>query len=68
MKETILKVNGMSCAHCAKSITKTVSALPGMDGVTVNLNTGTVTIKHDPSQCALDQIREKIEAQGFDVI
>jgi copper chaperone len=68
METTILKVNGMSCDHCVKSITKAVSALPGIGGVMVDLKAKTVSVEHDPNQSPLDKIKAEIEDQGYDVI
>jgi len=68
MKTTVLKVNGMSCEHCVKSITKAVSALPGIGSVKVDLNAMTVSVEHDPDQSPLDKIKTEIEDQGYDVI
>lgn len=68
METTILKVNGMSCEHCVKSITKAVSALPGIGSVKVDLTAGTVSVEHDPEQSPLDKIKAEIEDQGYDVI
>ena len=29
MEKTILNVNGMSCEHCVRAVTKAVGAVPG---------------------------------------
>ena len=68
METTVLKVNGMSCDHCVKSITKAVSALPGISGVMVDLKGKTVSVEHDPDQSPVDKIKAEIEDQGYDVI
>lgn len=68
METTVLKVNGMSCEHCVKSITKAVSALPGVGSVKIDLNAKTVSVEHNPDQSPLDKIKAEIEDQGYDVI
>lgn len=68
MEKTVIKVEGMSCDHCVKAITNAVSALPGIGGVAVDLQAGTVTVEHDPTHSPLDKIRAEIEDQGYDVI
>ncbi len=65
---TILKVDGMSCEHCVKAVTKAVGALPGVTGVAVDLQAKTVTVDHDSGKATLEQIRVEIEDQGYDVI
>lgn len=67
MMKSILHVDGMSCEHCVRAITKAVGALSGVSNVTVALKEKTVTVEHDEA-LALDQIRHEIEEQGYDVI
>ena len=68
MEKSTIKVDGMSCEHCEMAVKKAVSALPGVTGVTVDLEAGTVTIQHDPSLAALDRIKSEIEDQGYDIV
>ena len=67
MLESILNVDGMMCEHCVKAITKAVGALPGVNGVTVDLQAKTVTVAHDPLIAPVDKIKAEIEEQGYDV-
>ena len=68
MEKTVLRVDGMSCEHCVKAITKAVGALSGVANVSVNLNAKTVTVEHDPAQSPLEKIKLEIEDQGYDVV
>jgi len=68
MEKSIIKVEGMSCEHCVKSVTKAVSALPGIREVVVNLSVGTVTVEHDSVLSPLEKIMFEIEDLGYDVI
>jgi copper chaperone len=68
MEKTILSVEGMSCEHCVKAVTKAVGALAGVEDVAVDLNAKTVTVKYDPGKSPLDKIKFEIEDQGYDVI
>ncbi|MFC4069278.1 heavy-metal-associated domain-containing protein [Actinoplanes subglobosus] len=43
MQTTTYPVTGMTCGHCADSVTAEVSAIPGVSDVTVDLTAGTVT-------------------------
>ena len=65
--KTILKVSGMSCEHCVKAITGAVGALPGVTCVDVDLDTGIVTVEHDPSLASVDNIKKEIIEQGYDI-
>ena len=68
MEKTVLRVDGMSCEHCVKSIKNAVGALSGVANVSVDLSAKTVTVEHDPAQSPLDKIKFEIEDQGYDVI
>ncbi|TCL70923.1 copper chaperone [Hydrogenispora ethanolica] len=64
---TTLKVEGMSCQHCVKSVKQAVGALAGVSGVEVDLAAGQVTVNYDGDRVQLTAIREAIEEQGYDV-
>lgn len=44
MSTTTYTVVGMTCAHCVQAVTTEVSALPGIDGVSVDLASGALTV------------------------
>lgn len=66
-KET-LTVEGMSCGHCVSSVEGSVGELKGISLVKVNLDAGKVDVEFDPALVSLDQIKEAIDEQGFDVV
>jgi copper chaperone len=68
MEKTIIKMDGMSCEHCVKAVSKAVGALPGVGGVEVDLKGKTVTVDHDPAAAPLEKIKSQIEDQGYDVV
>ena len=38
---TTFQVTGMTCGHCQRAVTEEISGIPGIQGVTVDLATGT---------------------------
>lgn len=52
---------------CKCSRKKSVGALTGVDQVKVNLAEGLVDIAFDEAKVSLDQIKETIDDQGYDV-
>jgi copper chaperone CopZ len=40
-------VTGMTCGHCVASVSEEVQEVPGVDGVDVVLETGTLTVTSD---------------------
>jgi len=65
MKE-VLKVEGMSCGHCVKSIESSVGELQGVSAVSVDLANKEVTVEFD-NDTTIAQIKETIEDQGYDL-
>ncbi|EWC62575.1 Copper chaperone [Actinokineospora spheciospongiae] len=43
-QQTVYTVTGMTCGHCASSVTEELSELPGVTDVAVDLPTGAVTV------------------------
>lgn len=66
MKET-LKVQGMSCAGCVRSVEEGVGQLEGVTQVNVKLDEAQVEVSFNKSQVSLDQIKETIEERGYEV-
>ncbi|MBF7095571.1 copper ion binding protein [Alkalibacter mobilis] len=67
MNKTVIKVEGMSCSHCVNSVETAVGAIDGVSGVAVDLEGKTVTVDHD-SSVTLDNLKDAIEGQGYDVV
>ena len=68
MKKVVLKVDGMSCGHCVKAITKALEILSGIHTVEVDLKAKTVTVEHDPALAAIEKIKGEIENLGYEII
>lgn len=66
MKET-LNVQGMSCGHCVKAVEENVGELAGVSAVKANLDQNEVSVEFDNGEVTLEQIKEVIEDQGYDV-
>lgn len=67
MKE-ILKVEGMSCGHCVKAVEGNVGELAGVSAVKASLDNNEVSVEFDHEKTTLDQIKEVIEDQGYDIV
>ena len=64
MDTAVYVVPGMSCSHCEAAVVEEISALPGVEGVAVDLATKRVEV----SGTALDDaaIRAAIEEAGYE--
>ena len=67
MEKVILNVEGMSCGHCVKSVEGSVGALNGVNSVKVDLSSASVEVEFNSQVVTLDQIKETIDDQGYDV-
>jgi len=65
MTHVTLQVNGMSCQHCVNSIEKALKEI-GAKG-NVDLKSNSVAVEYEESKLTLDQVKETIEEQGYDV-
>jgi copper chaperone CopZ len=64
---TALTVSGMSCGRCVTAVRNVVSALDGVINVSVVLNSGLVTVEHNPG-LSVTEIREAITTEGFSIV
>lgn len=67
MQTITLDVKGMTCGHCKAAVNGALSDLDGVQKVDVNLETGKVNVEFDSSKVSLEQMKEAVEDQGYDV-
>lgn len=65
MNNKTLQVKGMSCQHCVNSIEGALKEI-GASG-DVDLKNNTVSVTFDDNKLTIEQIKEAIEEQGYDV-
>ena len=56
-------VVGMTCDHCARSVSAEVGALPGVTDVNVDLASGRVTVTSEGLD--IDHVRGAVEEAGY---
>lgn len=66
MDEVTIKVDGMSCGGCVRNVTGVLKGLAGVADAEVSLDAAQATIRFDPAQVNVAQLREAVEAAGFD--
>jgi copper chaperone CopZ len=66
MTETSYIVTGMTCEHCAKSVTEEVGKIDGVESVAVDLPTGAVTVL-SASVLSEDAVRAAVDEAGYQV-
>ena len=65
MEKIEFKVEGMHCDGCVKSVTRTLTAIPGVDSVDVSLAEGKANVGFDPARAGLADFKLAVERAGF---
>ncbi len=66
MTETTYTVTGMSCDHCARSVTEEISEIDGVSDVAVDLTAGSVSVTSAEPLRDTD-VRAAVEEAGYDL-
>ena len=66
MERTVVKVDGMTCAGCVRSVTNVLQALPGVETAVVSLEQGQATVSFDAEQISVESLRRAIEDAGYE--
>ena len=66
METTTIRVDGMSCGGCVKSVTGVLTALDGVAKAEVSLEQKQAVIEFDAARVTRDQLKAAIEDAGFD--
>ncbi|MCW8134005.1 MAG: metal-transporting ATPase, partial [Planctomycetota bacterium] len=61
-----IQVEGMSCEHCVKMVTKTLKGVPGVADAEVQLKPGQAKVTFDASKTNAQKLAEAITAAGYD--
>ena len=65
---TTLNVNGMSCIHCEKAVTKALKAVKGVKKINVDLAAKTVSVDFNEKKTDLAAISQAIADAGYEVV
>ncbi|MBA4180548.1 MAG: hypothetical protein C0506_08180 [Anaerolinea sp.] len=65
MPQTIeLKISGMTCDHCVRSVTNAVQDVPGVSEAKVSLDTNSAVVKGEAVD--IQKILDAIEEEGYE--
>ncbi|RPI14676.1 MAG: copper chaperone [Ignavibacteriae bacterium] len=65
MKKETIKVTGMSCGHCVKSVEKVLAELP-LESSKVEINS--IDVEFDEQKVSREKIVEAIEEAGYELV
>ncbi len=60
-----IALSGMSCANCAATVEKTISALPGIAAASVNFAAEVLVVDHDDAEGRVGEILDALESAGY---
>lgn len=63
-----ITVNGMMCSHCESRVNKAVGELSGVTFVGADHDNNLVEVTFDGNKVTLDEIKNAIRAQGYEVL
>ncbi|MGE5628220.1 MAG: heavy metal translocating P-type ATPase [Solirubrobacterales bacterium] len=65
MVNKTLKIQGMTCAACAKAVERAAKKLPGVTDANVNFATEKLNISYDETKVEISNIQEAISKAGY---
>ncbi len=67
MMEKEIKVQGMTCEHCVRTVKNAISSIEGVSKVEVSLSDGRVKIWMD-REVPIEDIKKAVEEWGYKVV
>jgi len=64
-KSVTVRIGGMTCASCVRTIETVLSELSGVEDVSVNLATESAIVVYNPRFVTLEDIKEAVESVGY---
>jgi copper chaperone len=65
METANIRIEGMTCEGCVKSVTRTLQAVPGVQSVDVLLEEGKARVTFDPGKTKLAELKRAVERAGY---
>jgi len=64
MAQTALRIDGMTCGGCVRSVQTVLAAVPGVTEVEVDLESGRATVQR-PAEVPVQTLVDAVEDAGF---
>ncbi|MCU0535831.1 MAG: heavy metal translocating P-type ATPase [Hydrococcus sp. Prado102] len=68
MENANLKLRGMSCASCARSIENVIRSVPGVSACSVNFGAELATVTYNASKTDIAAIQKAVDAAGYSAV
>lgn len=67
MINDVIKVDGMSCDHCRNAIESALAKINDVRTAEVDLDKNEVRVDYDDNKVSMQEMKDAIEDQGYDV-
>lgn len=64
-EQAVIKIGGMTCAMCVKTIENAIGALDGVTKVTVNLGAEKAYVTYNPRMTSVADMKKAVEGAGY---
>lgn len=68
MSKTTLKVQGMTCNHCAMRVQKALKGVAGVTDAQVDLPKAEAAVTYDESAVTMDKLASAVVEAGYKVV
>ena len=68
METTVVKIKGMTCMGCVRSVTNILQGMAGVSSVAVSLEQAQATIQYDAAKTGVNQFKTAITEAGYEVV
>jgi copper ion binding protein len=66
MATTTLKVQGMTCQHCVRSVTQALESQEGVARVAVDLQAGRAQVEYDDARVTPRELANAVAEEGYE--
>jgi len=67
METTVLKVNGMTCGGCVRSVKNVLESIQGVTSAEVSLEKAQAAVTYDPAKADVNRMKEAVSDAGYQV-
>ncbi len=67
MKSVVLNIPDISCEHCERTITETLTPMEGVRSVNVNIPTKQVRVEFEEGAVDVEQMKEVLQEEDYPV-
>lgn len=70
MATVTLKIDGMTCDHCVRTVTRVLTDVPGVAAAKAELGAemGSATVSFDPAKATVAELISAVSHEGYEVI